>query len=295
MAKKKLRLAGYSALLAGAALLAGCAPDNSMSNLGENLPTSTPVTTSPTATNGAHNVPAAATDFVVNNKAGFADPLAAWYAVQAYQAGGGYDETVLDPTYISTYAYPSAMDGLGPGLLIFRPSVLPLNAPIKNQDVKPSIALFNGEFVGNLTRYLNLVARNQSPSALKVIDNEFTIYCGQGNEYTSKLLGDLRTIGLNYGTAAVFTVEPGSTDETTTGTLFSDNFNTTIDNYDAATNTVLAFSNIVSMRIKVDVYDDNNLATHSVYSLDEVQIAFERFIPAGQTGVDPTYMTIGIK
>lgn len=136
-------------------------------------------TVNPGETQKAPAIPNEAKQFVneVGNR--YADPVSTYYAVEAYKKDHDGKSPVLSDEFIDNYDNSGPQDG-DLSILGFTAYRLPLDAEV-NQ--KTFIDIFNSYIKPNLDLYTNLISKNPSAAAIKIIDDEFKSYCSENTSF----------------------------------------------------------------------------------------------------------------
>lgn len=243
-------------------------------------------------------VPAEAREFVDQYGVIFHNPVATYYAQEAYAAEHG-GATVIDQPYIDSYVKTDGIDQESSDLGFWR-TYVPLDQPVN----KETFTTFINDMAiqSCLDRYLNLVAKNPLPEATAIIDNEFLKYCGgigsgssasgsDNREHTLTLMQTMKTIANKYGSEANYKIAPASLDETAAESATVVEFKPVIDSVNED-NLVTNFHAPITLRVDVDVYDENNKVITQKESVD-MRLTVARVAPTGP--VDPGRVIIGQK
>lgn len=241
-------------------------------------------------------IPAEAKKWVSEFGARYADPVSTYYSELGYESK--YKTTLMmADSYISTYdpkgdkTFPSAL-----GFTMVR---LPLSDGF-NQAY--SVQFFNDYIAPNMSRYMNLRAKNPGAAGALVVEDHFLDSCAGATENRNgntsnaaanvrgrKLLDLMNAIVDELGSNAVYTVAPAASlaysKDTATTTYFDSDTPTMVWPDGSA----YSDNNLVLL-IDVDVYAGKT-ASHVHKFVDDVQITVERQ-PHGNTDTS-TFMSIG--
>lgn len=235
-------------------------------------------------------VPPEARDFVALHPDDYVDPVATYYAEEAYIASNEGLRSVLDAEYVATYEFPTIASGETSPLWGLNAMRLAPGTPITNETFTE---LLNTAALPNIERALNLMAKNPNSPAIEVVDNEFRIYCGSSNPNFDILLSTLTAITAKYGSAATYEVAPASNDDSDPNATLVSELNTpTIDSVDEEGN-ILAFSNTIRLNITVTTYNDKNEPTVYTETLDNLELHFTYDPVTGPAETAPGYISIG--
>lgn len=278
------------------ALAAGIGIGGSMSDNDKVAPTDTSTSGPEKPGQNADNVPAEAREFVDTYGAMFNNPVATYYAEQAYITEYNLP-TVIDQPYIDSYVMTDNITQEASDMGFWR-TYIPLDKPIDKQ----TVATFVNDMVipSCLDRYINLAAKNPLPEAAAIIDNEFLKYCGgigpaslapgsDNTENTLQLMATLKAITDKYGSEANYKIAPASLDEADAETATVINAEPEIDSVNES-NFITNFDTLITLKVDVDVYDDKNQVTTQKESV-ELRLTVARVTPTGP--VDPGRVIIG--
>ena len=151
-------------------------------------------------------VPAEAQGFVDSYGERYAEPVATYYAEQQYKAEDGGLASTLDNEWVSAYVFDNSTTTPESPLYDIGFVRLPLETQINSTTMVD--VLNNQEVANGINRYMNLIARNTSPEAVAVIDNEFLKYMGRDNANSANLLATLKSVVSQYGSAANYGLAP---------------------------------------------------------------------------------------
>lgn len=174
------------------------------------------------------DIPKEAQSFVEQYGDRYADPVATYYAVEAYQKANGddYDQSVvLSDEYVANFANSHGnydTSGInyvagGESELGFHDYELP-DSEAFDQDT--NLKIFNDYFIPMVNRYMNLLAKNPSPDAVALIDAQFLECCsntGDNFSYDDQQIEDLMTMAKDIvatgGSEVNYSILPATIDK----------------------------------------------------------------------------------
>lgn len=287
----KLLRKGLAVALAGAVTLgaAGCSGDK----VGATAPEVNPSTTTESVAE-SQEVPKEAESFIDQYGSLYDDPVSVYFAQKDYETNVSTRAIILSEEYITNYEPSSGLvSDLG-----FEEGKF----PVGSEDINDFVDFFNEYTVPQVSRYMNLLARNPSPEAVKVIDNEFLKYCsanenlGTQVEFTDddqdilELMDLSKEIVAKYGSAANYRVEKGSLNEGSGGTFF---FNPNVSLANRLDSDIQSLHvpgvNIV---ISVEAYDNNKVSNYTE-TIKNTQLVLTTH--PGVHPVDYNYVSIGVR
>ena len=233
----------------------------------------TPVAEAPTE----QAIPDEAKEFVEAYGDMYSDPVATYYAEQAYMESSGGLSTTLNTTseWVANYEFSdniyseqSELGGIG---FIY--------LPVEDRtDSQLTAELLNNESLTScIDRYMNLIARNPDTQLVSIIDNEFTKYCGRGSSDTANLLTTLKSVVTKHGSAANYSLAPAiyGEDDMTNTVVLDYQPDVIIDSRNSD-NETLAFSSRVILRMNIDLYASDSTMSSIKESTDDISFSVMR-------------------
>jgi len=216
-------------------------------------------------------IPAEAMSFVSEYGSRYTDPVSTYYAEQAYIAAGNKGLLMPD-VYINEYDASAQMDRLSP--LGFEWYSLSPDAKI---DLSTSMEIFNKYTAKEVGIYMNALAKNPTPEATTIIDNEFMNYCSDTNnanrfteddKYINTLMETAKSIVAKYGSAANYTLAQGSTIEGKPNSTYFDKDLVTIIQGQDENGVTNIFENKINLAIEVEVFSGKSSTKDEVIIKD---------------------------
>lgn len=210
------------------------------------------------------------------------------HTIEAYESQNGQLPLLVDDETIRTYPNPAPeYADANQNRVHLVPLTLPIEAEINEQTAAD---LFNDNVAYDLGRYMSLMANN-GPSAIPIIQNEFLIFVGKGNEQSTNLQASLEQVVATYG-SAIYTVLPTSPDSQE-GTVFTNGV--VIDNVNAESVPTI-FSNNADIAINIQKFNENGEATNLSAVIEEVPLVYQRVARTGPAEFgDPGDLSVGAK
>ena len=250
-----------------------------------------PVPTEPAESPNAEqdDIPEEARFFVEEAYPGvYENPVATFYAEQAYINNNGGLGVIIGQDYITKYEKTEvpvgAVSELGLEFLLLDP-----NTEVTTES---SIELFN-RAAPSISRLMNLLAKNPSPEMQAIIIEEFSTYTGFKNDYAQSLVQKVQSVVNQYGSESNFSVNPAVKvgEETETSTVFFSD-KPSIDNVDES-GFVLSFNDTVDLSISVESFNEDGQSTLSLETLEKVQFSVSR--APSYDPFDAGFIGVGIK
>lgn len=225
-------------------------------------------------------VPTDAQQFISAYESRYSDPLAVYYAEEAYETQNPGSPLTIGDDYISSYNFESV--GVGEkSPLGFDTLRLPYDTEV---NVDTSVNQFNTARPA-MNLLINLLAKNPTPEQIAVITDEFNKYTGFGFEdEASNLVTFFNGVIAKHGSESNYTINEASTTNTDpeTATIFDAASNTVIDSVNEE-GVVQYFHNSIELSISIDSYDAANNKT----STTDVTSGFDFRVGRAPGEIDP--------
>lgn len=233
----------------------------------------------------------------------YSDPVSTYQAEEAYEAshsdGPNNGGLLITQETIANYDMSASMD-LSGSPLGFEGYKLPLSA---KADRATSMEIFNNYTCKEMSLYMNLLARNSNnPDAVAIIDFEISHWCasnwGQSSPENAQIddtsmqtmMETAKSVVAEYGSAANYTVAPGSATEGDPNfTYFDPNLSPDVLGLDEDHN-VTKLQDYADVAILVDTYSRGSVF-HETHTLKNFQLFVDRQDPF--PGDDFTMISIG--
>lgn len=296
----KLLRKGLAVALAGAVTLgaAGCSGDK----VGAQAPEVNPSTTTESVAE-SQEVPKEAESFIDQYGSRYDDPVSVYFAQKDYEANVSTWPIILSEEYITNYEPSSGVvSDLG-----FEMGKFPIESE-GIEGIDDFIDVFNSYTAPQLSRYMNLLARNPDPEAIKIIDNEFLNYCSANsnigtqaeivddNQDVINLMNLAKSTVSKYGSAANYYVANGSSDRSNVDSTLFINENVS-KGFNSETGIHFLQTSGVKLIINVDTYNNSDNINREVEIVDDAQLIIFRHPNTGSidSPADFTYISIGLR
>lgn len=248
------------------------------------------------------NIPKEAQSFVNEYGDRYSDPVSVYYAEKEYKATVNKYGSIMTDKFIDNFKISTGFISQQ-SELDFTHYMLPTNAPENQETV---VKVFNEYIAKELEIYMNLLAKNPSPEAIKVIDSEFRNYCSEtGSEGTSMafaiddaeiatLMKTAKSVVIKYGSTANFTVARGEIGSNNTqATNFTEKLSVA-EEMESNSKRTRSLQSDANIRINVDLYN-GSVRTQKQETFPHTQLSIIRQLNTGSADkpADFTYISIG--
>lgn len=230
-------------------------------------------------------IPKEAQEFVDTNINKYPDPISTYYAEQAYEKNN--KNAILTDSFIDNYnmitGSNSKISTLG-----FTSYEMPVDTLLTPQIV---VKMFNEFLSANIERYMNLLAKNPSADAIKIIDRQFQDYCSDTSNYMlpnlaytnddegiARLMDTAKSIVSEYDSASNFKVAKAELNNTDPNiTSFVGHMPSGESAIVEGKDRTLAFGqNGVRLVIQIDQYNNTNEVVHNIKTIKNFSFNISR-------------------
>ncbi len=259
------------------------------------------------STTQQETIPKEAQNFVIGSGNRYADPVSTYYAEISYAKNNNNIGSIITDEDIEAGKVTTDRTIGENSEIGFTEYELPIDAKM---DQETSLKIFNEYTSKNLSRYMNLLARNPSKEAQIVIDKQFENYCSSAlgdnlpatafpldDTKIESLMDTAKSVVAKYGSNANYTVTPATTrraNPNSSSTLFTstESSNEIYDWSDTKIQTIHELG--VKIVIDVEVFNGKNV-TSKQEVLKDIQLSIMRqpTVAKSRTGSPYTYISIG--